>query len=1098
MREKIKYFSKGDFQIKKPDIIFTETNLVFKIGEGEIYLGSFRIENQSDGDIRGLVYPSSCRMQCNKTGFQGNPVEIEFQYDGNNLKPGHVEKGTFTIICNGGEYEISFTAIIEKPYVMTSQGKIQDLRGFKKLAFENFDEALRIFRSRDFYELIKYEQPKIKNLYDNMRKWNLDGLGMEEFLVGIKHKEKIFLTLEAKERVYKNLDGKYVDTIELTKNTWGYVEFNIYSDCDFLEPDVSRITSLDFTGMNYSLKYTISSMALHLGRNFGRIIIETAFEKYVYTVEVNNSSSALQDSRKVDFIKAHLTKTMLRLQGGFIEQEKWKIKNFKLINELQVLEPENYEYKLYQAHVYLYMEEHEEAKWILENYHYSKFAVGRNVEVDAYYLFLNALQKRESTYTKKVVDELQRLYLRNPKSWKILCMLIQIDPYYNDYYERKHALENQFELGANRIPIYSEALKCFNVKATNLKKLGNFEIQVLRFAIKYKLLSKELALYVANLASQQKMYDRRIVDILEKSYDLFPDYMILTAICSILIKGNETSEQYFRWYELAIEEDVKIAKVFEYYMETVPNDRKEPLPRTILLYFAHGHSLPYDKVALIYANIIMYENKESELFALYKDAIKVFTMQQLELRMLNSSLKVLYRYYLSDQEMNIEKIKAIYDISHLYQITTKVSNIRYVLVIANDGGIYQKIPYTEHGAQVLLDSKDDIIAWERNDGTRYVGSVKYQTERLFYESKYIEMCKRHQEQLFPTLSDEEEIELSMESIKIYGIHKFDYDSVLALCLAILKSTDAVMEEKFLVHVLFELFKCEIYDVTTLAYLEQHYHGGTRNMKELWYAAKDYEVETEKLSERIVSQMLFTEMVVGEEDIFREYYLNEAYFRVVEAHMAFICREYLTKNKVLSPEVVELIMDQLQRKFEVTDVIKIAMLKYFSTNTVKPEDVQILKLCMQELCEKQIYFKFYMNYGKAWLREVQLWDKTLVTYTSKFGGIVKLMYQLVVDDSETKNAVTFEEEVLLPVYDTIYVKKFLIFKNECLRCYFKEISEEGEVKSEIKEYRIDDNHHSIGKYGRLNEIISNPTEMNERMTNYALEEMLASKMFVPYE
>lgn len=56
MKDKIKYFSKGDFQIKKPGIIFSDTNLFLKIGEGEIYHGSFLIENQLDGDIRGLVY----------------------------------------------------------------------------------------------------------------------------------------------------------------------------------------------------------------------------------------------------------------------------------------------------------------------------------------------------------------------------------------------------------------------------------------------------------------------------------------------------------------------------------------------------------------------------------------------------------------------------------------------------------------------------------------------------------------------------------------------------------------------------------------------------------------------------------------------------------------------------------------------------------------------------------------------------------------------------------------------------------------------------------------------------------------------------------
>ena len=52
-----------------------------------------------------------------------------------------------------------FTAIIEKPYVMTSYGKIQSLKeDFKKLSFPDAAEAVKLFRfRRDFYEILKYE-----------------------------------------------------------------------------------------------------------------------------------------------------------------------------------------------------------------------------------------------------------------------------------------------------------------------------------------------------------------------------------------------------------------------------------------------------------------------------------------------------------------------------------------------------------------------------------------------------------------------------------------------------------------------------------------------------------------------------------------------------------------------------------------------------------------------------------------------------------------------------------------------------------------------------------------------------------------------------
>lgn len=57
MKNKIKRFAKGDFHIPQPEIIFPETHIVMRVGEGEKYRGSFSLKNQGEGTIRGLVYP---------------------------------------------------------------------------------------------------------------------------------------------------------------------------------------------------------------------------------------------------------------------------------------------------------------------------------------------------------------------------------------------------------------------------------------------------------------------------------------------------------------------------------------------------------------------------------------------------------------------------------------------------------------------------------------------------------------------------------------------------------------------------------------------------------------------------------------------------------------------------------------------------------------------------------------------------------------------------------------------------------------------------------------------------------------------------------
>ncbi len=132
-----------------------------RVGEGEKYEGSFSLQNEGEGTIRGLVYPSSYRVQCAEQGFDGNPVNIYYTYDGRGLVPGHVEHGKFTIVCNGGEYDIAFTAIIEKPFVMTRYGKVQSLEDFKKLTYRDAAEAVKLFRSEIS---LRFSNMKIRGL----------------------------------------------------------------------------------------------------------------------------------------------------------------------------------------------------------------------------------------------------------------------------------------------------------------------------------------------------------------------------------------------------------------------------------------------------------------------------------------------------------------------------------------------------------------------------------------------------------------------------------------------------------------------------------------------------------------------------------------------------------------------------------------------------------------------------------------------------------------------------------------------------------------------------------------------------------------------
>lgn len=1095
MKNKIKRLAKGDFHIKQPEVQFPETKILMRVGEGEIYQGSFSFQNQGEETIRGLVYPSSYRVHCNEQGFDGNPVNIYFTYDGTGLVPGHVEHGKFTIVCNGGEYEIAFTAIIEKPFVMTAHGKVQSLDDFKKLAFKDFAEAEKLFRSRDFYEILKYEDKRIRVLYDNMRKWELDSQALEEFLVGCKQKEKIFLMLEEESRAFMSVEETRKETLTITKNTWGYQSFDVRTVGDFLDVEHTRVTTDEFIGNSYRLEYLIESSALHKGSNFGLIVMESPYETLTYEVVVEKDVVRDEDYRMTDLELASITKEYLSYEAGLVDLQTWADHAVAKLKMLREKDEDKEMYRLLQAHILILQGKKEDARWILESYNYNRFAIGKNLELSSYYLFLTTQLSNDSVGQKKVAEELSKTYMKHPESWKVLCMLVNVDQEYRILSERLRVLEQQFYRGAHSILFYMEAFRCYREKSSTLKHLGKFEIQVLLFAAKHKLLTKELALYTANLASQTKQFNKHLYQVLVYAYKMYDESMILSAICTLLIKGNCVHSRYFMWYEKAVESELKIAQLYEYYMESVePDHFRKPLPRSVYLYFMHGNMLDFQKKAFLYSNLITYEDETSEIYSHYRDEMEAFAWNQLDRRNVDDRLRIIYKRFVVESSLNTERVKALYDICHAYLITTKLNNMKYVQVIGENGTVTQRIPYTENGAQVFLYAKTDRIVWEGKDGRHYMDSIPYDSKRLFYELQYMDICRKHLSSMFESARVEEERELDLDYVRETGVEKFRSEELFALCSKTIRENNYAGDD-FLTYLCYELFRDGEYDKVLLTYLAKYYCGATLDMKKLWSVAKEYEVHTHELSERILTQMLYSEDLFGEVAIFEDYYAEGAYFRLQQAYLVYVSREYVVEERKIQKSIIDVICREYDKGEDTADICKIAVLKYYATRSYDEMVRKILKSFLQQLCGRQIYFPFFLNYEEDWLKELQLWDKTMIEYHGQPGSRVILYYQL---QTGTGGEMEYSTEVVMPMYDNIYVKKFVLYANETLKYYFKETIDGNTYRSEKETCSKMTESGMSGRYGRLNDIMECPEEKRLRsMQNYAAEDKMAQEFFVQY-
>ena len=835
---------------------------------------------------------------------------------------------------------------------------------------------------------------------------------------------------------------------------------------------------------------------LHSGRNYGAIRFVTPYETLTYEVEVLQNLEYDENHHVPELLYAQALKEYVGYIGGRIGLDDWVESATEKVAAIRKIETQSEMYQLLQAHIYVIGKKMEEAKWILENYNYNRFAIGKDPITNCYYLYLTALVRGKGPHTDRVLDEIGKTYMRHQDSWFLLYMLLHLDNRYRNPYKKLEVLEQQFEFEVHGVLFYLEAYLCYQEKPTLLKKLGKFEIQVLNFASKYRLITKELALYVANFASQQKAYSEPLFRILERIYEIYDEPMILNTICTLLIKGNKTQNKYFTWYQKAVKAKLKIAKLYEYYMLTLDTERmRGTLPRSIFLYFMHGNSLDYKKAAFLYANLLTYEEGGEEMFLEYREQMFSFTMDQLMKRHITEPLRILYKRFCTEEEMTSEHMEAMRDICHAYMVSTKVPNMKCVLVIESDGSVKQKVPYNEdEGAIIYLYDKESRIVWESIEGRHYTDSIPYETKRLFYEPRFLEMCKKYGATLGKWKETDEKEEPTFENLQIKGIEFFEEQEVFRLCSRRIRE-DNYAEDEFLTYLCFELFRRQQYDKVTLMYLANYFCGATADMEALWKVSRDYGIPSHKLSERIITQMLFSEDMFEEEKIFEDYYLSDnVYFRLKQAYLAYTARQYVLFGRELNRCVFDIIANECEKKEELPDICKVALLSYFSDRYYSADMASVLHMVLREMCEKQIVLPFYLQYKSAWLREVQLHDKCMVSYQAEPGSKVKIFYKI---RRAGRESLGYQTETLFPVCENIYVKQFVLYADEEVNYYFEEIRENDNVSTEKAKLR---NHRRKreGKYGKLNAMIRmSPARRKQAMLDFEEEELMARKLFKMY-
>lgn len=744
VRARIGQIAAGRFNGTKPILAFSEETIDLSVIEGRSEAGSFVIESTNQIKICGIVYSTNPRMECLNPHFEGEKVRIRYQFNSKGLTEGDACEGKFVIVCNQIEYSLSFCARITRLYAEASTGAVKSLDDFTRLAASNWDEAYHLFYNRNFLNTIPYDNVYERLTYEGFACARPSGQNMEEFLIGVNKKKPVSISVDKSEEIFMASKEPQSGCFTITKDNWGYTEIRLRTDCEFIKLSKPVLTHDDFIGKTYLYEYIIDASAMHAGRNFGRIYIDGVYQSFTIDITAgvrddDDSISGIAVSKDIKECMVGIMELYTNFRLKRIVTGVWANETISILNHLHALMPDEHMYELMKAQAFIINRQRQEAKWILDDFKHSN--PDKKAPIWGYYLYLMTLLEREPSYIDNMTHEVELIFYENPDSVLLFWVLLFLrNQYFDDNAGKLKDIKYWVLRGCSSPYLYIEAYYLISQDPYLIKELSVFELRILSWAVKKKALTKELAGAIFEAVDLAGGFDNRVYELLTAAYEICPEAEYVGIICSYLIKGHKNDTCFHKWFELGIENKLRLTGLYESYLITIDDRQISPVPKIIQMYFSYDNKLPYRKLAVLYNNIIAAKETEPEVYHKYRKAMGRFAMDQAQLRHIDDNLAVLYDDMLELGFINEELSAAFSDIIYTHKLIVFDKRIVRAIIYQNEMKEPQIVPVTDQCAYFELFSNDYVILFEDSRGYRYVKSISYRLQRLMDAEKYLDRC----------------------------------------------------------------------------------------------------------------------------------------------------------------------------------------------------------------------------------------------------------------------------------------------------------------------------------------------------------------------
>lgn len=347
------------------------------------------------------------------------------------------------------------------------------------------------------------------------------------------------------------------------------------------------------------------------------------------------------------------------------------------------------------------------------------------------------------------------------------------------------------------------------------------------------------------------------------------------------------------------------------------------------------------------------------------------------------------------------------------------------------------------------------------------------------------------------LVDNHMYDQAYELIQIYGMDQVGSAAKVTLASYMIDHLeDEDEKDEYLLLLAANTFAGKKYNDKILRYLCDFYNGPAEMMLRLWRAAREFEINTFELEERILVQMMYSDMSLGGlEDLFVHYYEAGGRELVVLAYISACAHAYFVQGGALEPQVLSIILERYQHHMELNDACKLALLQALSEEPQQDEFYEIEDALLSEYTCRNMNFSFYKKLDKRLVQKYHLYDKVFLEYRTDPKKHVVLHY------SRDEDGENFIREDMPDVYDGIFVEQFVLFFGEVVQYYItEEYGNQVEVKESSRLTKSDVyTQKDESRYNLLNQMLMSNTLSDEKslyhnMKQYAGFDEVTKKVF----